>query len=196
MIQTLYLAECSKTYRQWIPRLLKGYVRECVDLWDSPDMSLVLDPGNLLMVDEAFLSKGPGPICTVMASLLEPRRIVTLPILVLRRREATLRELSPRVLQLRRPFFSSELAAVLSHFCPKGRILEEVNMSEDSYSNSGRTGDPVAGERVTGDQPVAPTIDAATLEKITREAIEKVVREMIPPMAEKIVREEIERLTS
>jgi hypothetical protein len=167
-----------------------------VDLWDSPETPLVLDPGNLLMVDEAFLSKGPGPICTVIASLLEPRRIVTLPILVLRRREATLRELSPRVLQLRRPFYSSELAAVFDQFCPEGRILEEVNMSEDSYSNSQRADRLVEGDpRATGDQPVAPTIDPASLERITREAIEKVVREMIPPMAEKIVREEIERLT-
>jgi len=183
MFKTVYLAECSKTYRQWLPRLLKGFVRQVLDLWDCPEVPIECDSSeNILIVDEAFLERGPAPAITAIAGLLEAQRIVAMPILVLRRRERRLGELSTHVMILRRPFYFRELEEWLERVRPKGRKSEEVRMSEDNYEKGNRVVD-------------RPALDAEVLEKITREAIEKVVREMVPPMAEKIVREEIRRLT-
>lgn len=43
---------------------------------------------------------------------------------------------------------------------------------------------------------VAPSsLDEETLKTLTREAVEKAVRDLVPAMAEKIIREEIRRLT-
>ena len=57
-------------------------------------------------------------------------------------------------------------------------------MSEDQILN------PVAST-----EELAFSLDEETMKNITREAVEKAVREMIPELAEKIIREEIRRLT-
>ena len=57
-------------------------------------------------------------------------------------------------------------------------------MSEDQILN------PVASM-----EELAFSLDEETMKNITREAVEKAVREMIPALAEKIIREEIRRLT-
>jgi len=40
-----------------------------------------------------------------------------------------------------------------------------------------------------------PLLDEETLKTLTREAVEKAVKELVPQIAEKIIREEIQRLT-
>jgi hypothetical protein len=186
MLEILYLAECSNTYRSLIPRLVRGYVRKIVDLWENPSAPIEMSASShLLMVDEAFVVKGPGPARTVISSLLETRRIVTIPRIVLRRRETQIRELPHGVFQLRRPFYAHELEEILNHLCPKGRKVEEMNMSENQNCDSPLTPSLSPKERVSEE----------VLQALTREAIEKVVREMVPPIAEKIVLEEIRRLT-
>ncbi|MFO1519364.1 MAG: hypothetical protein U1F57_06865 [bacterium] len=181
MLDTLYLAECSQTYRQWIPQLLKGYVRNVVDLWENPSAPLALhDPQNLLVVDEAFVVKGPGPARMSIASLLEPRKILTLPVILLMRRERKIGEMPHGVFSLRRPFYHHELQTLLNEICPEGRKYEEKMILENEP--------PVLA-------PSSAVLDEETLQQITREAVEKAVREIVPALAEKIIREEIRRLT-
>ncbi|GEM_PF-3182767 len=190
MIQTLYLAECSKTYRQWIPQLFEGYASQVVDLWEYPET--IIDshaPHHLLIADEAFVTKGPGPACTTIASLLEAKTIVTLPRLVLMRREKIIRELPHGVFQLRRPFYSEELEKILAKLCPEGRKMKEVPMEENTNLMPSSFTFFMSGEEETR------SLDEEAIQKMTREAIEKAVREILPSIAEKIIREEIERLT-
>jgi hypothetical protein len=186
MLERLYLAECSSTYRRLIPRLVEGYVREVVDLWEEPTRSIPAEDLHvMLMVDEAFVVRGPGPARSAISSLLQPRKIVTIPVIFLMRRERPFGELPYGLHLLRRPFYSEDLENILKFICPEGRKIEEVIMSEDQYSNSAEA--PIL--------PPVSSLDEEALKNITREAVEKAVREILPALAEKIIREEIRRLT-
>ncbi len=176
MLETLYLAETSQTYRELIPKLMRGYVREVIDLWEDPQTPIETgSPERLVMVDEAFVMRGPGPARMILQNLLDPRKIFLTPVILMTRREQYLREVSSRVFRLRRPFRSEELEGILNSLCPSGRIFSEVSMTENVI--------------------VPPALDNQKLEELTREAIEKAVRELVPAMAEKMIQDEIRRLT-
>ena len=185
MGSVLYLAECSGTYRRWIPKLFQGYVKEIVDLWETPFHPLDSGPGSVLVVDEAFVMKGPGPARMVISALLQPQKIVTLPVVFLMRRERPFGSLPHGLHLLRRPFYSKDLEGVLNRIFPEGRIHEEVSMSEDQNLCP-----PPAEE-----SKPAVLLDEETLKALTREAVEKAVKELVPAMAEKMIRDEIRRLT-
>ncbi len=190
MPPTLYLAESTATYRQLIPRLVKGYFQNLVDLWENPSAVIDLNRSDtVLLIDEAFIHFGPGPARSTLQSLLEHQKITKLPVILLRRRQTPRWKLPLRIHQLRRPFYFHELQSILDEVCPGGRQFMEETMIENE------TVGPISTPSSETTTPELPGLDREEILRLTQETLEKVIRELIPPLAEKIIREEIQRLT-
>ncbi len=192
MLKKVYIAEYSHTYRQMLKALMKPFAQEIVDLWEDP--ANVLDESNseqLVIVDEAFLSKGPGPARSTLCTLLMEGRITSLPLLVLERREKQLPfKISSRAFKLRRPFYSQDFDAILNQLGLKPHFEKKEVIMTDTII-------PPIEENISEkiEQAISQVLQEANLSQKTQEALEKAIRDIVPAMAEKMIKEEIERLT-
>ncbi len=181
-LDQILIAECSFTYRKLFAEWLKPYAKHILDLWEEP--SFFIDenrPLQLAIVDEAFLSKGPGPARSILLNLLADGRITRLPILILERREKQIPvRIHSRAFKLRRPFLSKELEGIFENLGIQPPFLEVI--MEENVS-----------EKI--EQAIALSLSQEKLAQKTQEALEKAIREIVPAMAEKLIKEEIERLT-
>lgn len=133
MLQKVYLAECSDTYRQILLKILAPFSVELVDLWQNPEISIQENPDCMLIVDEAFLAKGPGPARFYLCALFTEGRITQMPLLLLERREKlTQFRYNSRILKLRRPFLIEDLVKIFSQLGLQAEFNErELSMSEN-----------------------------------------------------------------
>lgn len=194
MLKKIYLAECSNTYRHLLTEWLKPYTEELVDLWDQPAASIQENlPNQLLIIDETFLAKGPGPARSTLTSLVMEGKITSLPLLVLERREKLIPfKINSRALKLRRPFYSKDFDSIFETLGIKPYFPEkEVRMNEEYVSEKIET----ANLTPMIEQAIAQALNNANLPEKTQEALEKAICEIVPALAEKMIKEEIERLT-
>jgi len=205
MLQKVFLAECSETYRKLLKDLLAPYAREIVDLWEDPAAALQESPECLAVVDEAFLARGPGPARSSLSAFLLEGRITQLPLLFLERRErqAPFR-ISSRAFKLRRPFATEDFERILTQLGAQAQFREkEVVMTENENPTQGQEAPQAQdlldaslaslNERI--EAAIREAIAQANLAGRAQEILEKAVRETVPDLAEKIIKEEIERLT-
>lgn len=191
MLKKVYLAECSETYRRLMQVLLKPYAHEIVDLWTDPVAPIQENIHCLLVVDEAFLAKGPGPARSVLTSLFMEGKITQSPLLILERRERQIPfRISSRAYKLRRPFLSQDLENIFEQLGHRAQFPEsEVFMDENIT--------PPVEENISEkiENSIQEILNQANLQGKAQEALEKAIREIVPSMAEKMIKEEIERLT-
>lgn len=191
MLKKVYLAEYSETYRHLLKALLKPFTHGIVDLWSEPAAQLEESPECLIVADEAFLAKGPGPARSALTSLFMEGRISQSPLLILERREKQIPfRINSRAYKLRRPFLTQDLENILGQLGHSPRFPEsEAKMTEQSL--------PPVEENISEkiEQAISQALQDANLSQKTQEALEKAIREIVPSMAEKMIKEEIERLT-
>lgn len=175
MLQKVYLAECSETYRQLFMKLLAPFSQEVIDLWQNPDARIDESADCMIIADEAFLSKGPGTSRFNLCALFTERRITQASLLLLERREKTISlRLNSRVLKLRRPFLVEDLVKILSQLGLQAEFQErEAAMSESNI----QTPSPVE----VSDAPENPeTILETSTEEQVEEASEEAILETAP----------------
>ncbi len=273
MLQKVYLAECSDTYRQLLLKILSPFGTELVDLWSNPEIKIEENPDCMVIVDEAFLAKGPGPARFYLCALFTEGRITQNPLLLLERREKlTQFRYNSRILKLRRPFLIEDIVKIFSQLGLQAEFKErELSMSEnitpldsvpeveeiqaepvmeasvDSVENAESLENleaqaPVESSEVLEtletmemmddseaissevmeanesrkveeiilpenpilfsedinlkiEQAIKEAISQSNLTEKAQEILEKAIRETVPSIAEKLIKEEIERLT-
>ncbi len=204
MLKKVYLAECSSTYRSLLKGLLKPYTEEIVDLWENPSYPIEEQSQSLAIVDEDYLAKGPGPARSSLMQLFMEGRITQIPLILLERREKKISfRISPRAHRLRRPFYFQSLENIfrqLGIYAEFPEITSSIEAEIASQENEVLMSDnplPPIEENISEkiEQAIAEAIQQANLSAKAQEVLEKTIRELVPSLAEKMIKEEIERLT-
>lgn len=209
---TLYLAESSQIYRTWFKNFFANYFEEIVDLWEAPQTFFAEERSyDFLIVDEDFLHKGPGPAREKLRALLQPNRISALPILLLERRQKIQPlQFSDKVFKLRRPFHSKELKNILDQLqitvLSRSNVMNE-NMSSDLDSellSSDLDSEIILSEeesqnRNRDQEQIVSTLNqflhSDEFKKTIEESLQKAIQKIVPDIAERMIQDEIKRLT-